>query len=253
MNPLSKKYGTYERQEELLDMLKTTHRFLTAKGIAYSLCGGTLIGAIRENGFVPWDDDVDIMMDRINYEKMINLFSTNHEDIGLELKRILWVHRIQKRGSSDDLHIPTIDVFVMDNSKENWMVRKLKTVLIMLLQGMMKKNQDYNGKSIVYKICLLFTKIIGMPFSDDTKYRWYTAIAKIGNNRKSEKITGYTDIFRLLNVRYTGKLFDELVGHKFEDTMLLITAEYDNYLATQYGDYMIPPTEEERVPQHAEL
>ena len=252
MNPLSKKYGIYERQEELLEMMKITHRFLTENGIAYSLSGGTLLGAVREGGFIPWDDDVDIMMDRINYEKMIKLFSTTHEDIGLELKRILWVHRIQKKGSADDLHVPTIDVFVMDNSPDNWMVRRIKTALIMLLQGMMKRRQDYSGKSFIYKLCLLFSKWCGMPFSDDIKFKWYTFISKIGNDVNTKCITGFTDEFKFLNVRYTGNLFDRYISHKFEDIKLPITEEYDNYLSSLYGDYMTPPPESERKPKHEE-
>ena len=124
MNPLSKKYGTYERQEKLLEMLKKTHNFLTENGISYSLCGGTLLGAIREGGFIPWDDDVDIMMDRANYDKMLRIFSTEYKEDSLELKRILWIHRIQEVGASDGLSEPTIDVFAMDNSPDNAIVRR---------------------------------------------------------------------------------------------------------------------------------
>lgn len=252
MNPLSKKYGTYERQEELLNMLKETHEFLTENGIKYSLCGGTLIGAIREGGFIPWDDDVDIMMDRTNYERMIELFSLGNEDCGFELKRILWVHRIQRKGTPDVLFVPTIDVFVMDNTPDNAIVRCIKVACIMLLQGMMKQKQEYDRHPFVYSFCLWVTKILGKPFSDDTKFKWYTAIAKIGNNDKTKFITGYTDAFNLLNVRYTGRLFDKLIMYEFEDTAFPVTAEFDNYLSSQYGEYMTPPKEEERIPAHGE-
>lgn len=249
MNILSKKYGTYEKQKELLGMLKTVHAFLVENEISYSLCGGTLLGAIREGGFIPWDDDVDIMMDRSNYEKFLETFSKKNMVNGLSLNRVLWVHRIQKKGTTG-LFVPTIDVFVMDNSPDNVLIRKVKTILIMFMQGMMKENQNYKNHSFFFKFCLFFTHMVGLLFADSTKFKWYTTIAKIGNGSKTECITGYTDSFNLLTLRYTGNLFDKLINHDFESLVLPITAEYDNYLSTQYGDYMTPPAEENRVPGH---
>ena len=64
---IENKYGALEYQQITLAMMKDIHRFLMSEGIKYSLCGGSLLGAIRESGFIPWDDDLDIMMDRENF------------------------------------------------------------------------------------------------------------------------------------------------------------------------------------------
>ena len=88
MGPGSEKYGTLERQTELLKMLKEVDIFFKTNGIVYSLCGGTLLGAVRHNGFIPWDDDVDLMVDRKNFEK----FHTVIENFkGYHLEHELWV------------------------------------------------------------------------------------------------------------------------------------------------------------------
>lgn len=63
------KYGVLSRQLELLQMMKDIHKFLVDNKIQYSLGGGSALGAVRENGFIPWDDDIDINFDIHNYEK----------------------------------------------------------------------------------------------------------------------------------------------------------------------------------------
>ena len=141
-------------------------------------------------------------------------------------------------------------MFVMDNCPDNEIVRKLKVVLIKMLQGMMKVDHDLGNQSSFYKACLLITRIMGKPFSEERKFKWYHRVAQIGNRKKTKYMTGYTDLFKLLSLRYSGKLFDAIARHKFEDIELPITSEYDSYLSTQYGDYMTPPKQEDRNPIH---
>ena len=63
-----------EIQQVSLDILKDVHQFCINNGIHYSLCYGTLLGAIRHNGFIPWDDDIDIMMPRPDYDRFVNTY-----------------------------------------------------------------------------------------------------------------------------------------------------------------------------------
>jgi phosphorylcholine metabolism protein LicD len=112
----------------------------------------------------------------------------------------------------------------------------------------MKTDIDYSQYSPLYKACLMIANLIGKPISDKRKYAWYLKVSSIGNKKNTKYITGYNDAFGLLSLRYTGKLFDAIIDHRFEDTVFPITAQYDNYLKTQYGDYMTPPEEDERVP-----
>lgn len=89
-------YGTKERQLDLLEMLREVDILLREAGIQYSLCGGTLLGAVREQGFIPWDDDVDIMVDRVNFNRLLAVFRSK-ENMEYVLNDVLWVRRIQRR------------------------------------------------------------------------------------------------------------------------------------------------------------
>lgn len=252
MNQLTDKYGTAERQAELLAMMKQIDALFESRGIRYSLCGGSLLGAVRENGFIPWDDDIDIMCDRDNYNKILMLFGNlKNSKCPYELRRHLWIDRIQRKDDHREaLTAATIDIFVMDHCPDHVLFRKLKVLVLRMLQGMMKEKPRKEQHTRMMLVLLWVTFIIGLPFSDNRKFSWYHRVSQWGNSRKTKYITGYNDFFNLLTLRYSGRLMDSFDKHIFEDTEFPITCEYDNYLTTQYGDYMTPPPEQERTAIH---
>lgn len=245
------KYGVRARQLELLEMYKELDKFLSDNGVRYTLCSGTLLGAIRHNGFIPWDDDIDIMMDRENYEKTIKLFEDKKDETRFVLNKILWIRRIQdKDDDSNSLKTPTIDIFVFDNVPDNAFLRKFKLFAIKLLQGMLKTDIDYAKFSVFYKICLFCTNVIGKLFTFNFKFKMYDRVARIGNKKDSEYLGSYYSTFNNLKHRYSKTLMKDIVYHQFEDMEAPIPVDFDGYLSKPYGDYMTPPKEEDRVSEH---
>jgi lipopolysaccharide cholinephosphotransferase len=75
-----------ELQSRLLEMLKWFHSFCMENNIKYYALGGTALGAIRHNGFIPWDDDIDVGMPREEYNKLIFLMSKKNENTQYEIE-----------------------------------------------------------------------------------------------------------------------------------------------------------------------
>lgn len=245
------KYGTRERQRELLVMLKKVDHFFQKHDISYSLEGGSLLGAIRHNGFIPWDDDVDLLVDRDNFNKILTAFNDHPNETPYHLNRYLWVYRIQEiADTSEGLLRPTIDIFVLDHCPDSRLKSGYKTFIIKMLQGMMKIEPDYNNKGLLMKICVSATHILGKMFSDEYLFKVYDSVSQMGNNEPSKYVAAYDYPFAYLDRRYHAQILDDLQLHTFEDTEFLITSEYEHYLTEVYGDYMTPPAEADRVSVH---
>lgn len=241
-------YNTRATQEDLLAMMKDIHAFFEREGITYSLAGGSLLGAVREDGFIPWDDDMDIMVDRENYERIKSAFGGCK---GYVLERDLWIYRIRReRDKKTDGYVPTVDIFVADNVPENKLRWKWKVFRLKVLQGMMKKKPDYKKYSFLHKLCIAATRFLGFFFTYDHKWKKYEKVSKVGNKKPTKYVALYNDLYRYLSIRYDADLMKNVTKHKFEDAEFYITEKYDHSLTVQYGDYMTPPPESERISAH---
>ena len=242
----SDKYHTSEIQDELLGMMKDVHKFFEEKQIRYSLCGGSLLGAVRHEGFIPWDDDIDIMVDRENYNKIVASF---HECPGYVIKNDIWLYRIYRAGEAEN-YGAVIDIFVMDKTPKSKATQKIIMLCVRMLQGMLKEKIHYSKYSLKYRMCLFFTHVLGLPFSYVRKFKWYNAVSQLGKDDEAESISMYDDTFDAIGICYEPNTMDRLALHKFEDTEFYITELYDSYLTKRYGQYMIPVEERDRVPLH---
>lgn len=246
---MDNKYGTLEIQTGLLSMMKKIHTIMVQNNIMYSLCGGTLLGAIRHNGFIPWDDDFDIVMTRKEFKKFLKKYS-EIADKPYTLERDGWVWRIRNKKELVNGVAPTIDFFLMDPVPKNRLVHCIQIALLCFLQGLLKEHYYWERYSFAYKICLKITYYLGKPFSSNRKFKVYNSISKWGYQNPSDKCSQFNDQFRAISIKYNSEVLDEYTLKQFEDTKFYITKQYDHYLTAQYGNYMILPPEENRKPMH---
>ena len=243
------KYGTYEIQEQLLELLKTFHDFCKSKQITYTVSSGTLLGAVRHKGFIPWDDDIDVITDRENYKKLFQYLPNDLLSIEHGSDESLWIDRVRPAHDVSDLK-PTIDVFIFDSIPRNHFKSFIKVMLLKMLQGMMKGKPDYSKFSITYKVVSFVTYYMGCPFSTLKKRQWYDIVSEWGNNRPFDTVMLSNDRFTGFRYKYPKDLLNNIIILPFEDTEICAMSRYDEYLTMIYGDYMTPPAETNRKPTH---
>lgn len=248
------KYGCLSTQVKLLELMKEFHAFAKANDIKYSLSYGSLLGAIRHKGFIPWDDDLDIMVDRNNYNKIIDKIAQN-ENLLVERDspQTIWVDRVRRIKDKEETEsgfIPTLDILVWDNVPESSLARKIKIFRILALQGMMKKNLTLSKGSFVMKVCSFCTFWFGKLFPAKMKSKMYREVSQIGDEKKTSYMANYNGEYADLRRVYDSRIFDEIVDVPFEDTSFSVVSDYHTCLTIQFGDYMTPPKMEDRNPRH---
>ena len=250
---INNQYGALEIQKKLLVLLKYFHSFCVDNDIKYSLDWGTLLGAVRHKGFIPWDDDIDIMVDRQNYDKICNKIKYN-ENLIIDdgSPESLWIKRI--RFSDERVYCgypPTIDVLVMDYAPNSKLVRKIKILLSLFMQGMLKVSPDFKKGNMFLRLCTMITFYMGKLLSRELKLRLYDALALGKSSTRNQDLTCYFEEFSCLGRYYKSTLLDELSILRFEDMDAYVVKDYHECLRIQFGpDYMTPPKMSERIQRH---
>ena len=243
-----------EQRRIQMDMLIEIDAFCKEKGIRYSLAFGTLLGAIRHKGFIPWDDDVDIMMpvdDMMRFKSCFHSDRMKYCDVDTEkhfeyaFSRIADTRTYNERGIIDKSYGVCIDLYPVvpvpsSESERDSFFSNAEKLLKIRLSAMSLKSLACRCLPIrtipgfdrivrKYHDFLLYPSV-SLPFE------YYYIIA--GHIALRNKMT------------YDFDLFDSLVDVPFEEYLFKATSHYDQFLTLRYGDYMTPPPLTERVPYH---
>lgn len=256
-----------EVQKVALDILKDVHEFCESHNIRYSLAYGTLIGAIRHKGFIPWDDDVDIVIPRPDYERFCKeyhstrgykLYSPDDPVNYMVFARICdnehTLVRTNRPWANEQTGI-WIDIFPLEGlpSDENefaTLVKKIRGVakkVYRLRFGKFLKLSETNGlKDFLY--CLV-KKILYSHYDIKSLNREHIQLMSSEEFDKADYY-GQLCVMDYPEKEHNPKEdFENYIKVSFADSEFYVMNGYDNILKRYYGNYMELPPEEKRVSQ----
>ncbi len=241
-----------------LKIMDNIHEYCMSNGIHYSLAWGSLLGAIRHKGFIPWDDDIDIMMPRRDYDKMANGIQNAYPDLWLQSfetdetyfyghsKLVKKGTKYTKFGHTSGVHV---DIFILEElpirkeafhnyfkkwSKLNSLI--WKTTRFPLKQGDSKIMYDLKSliKRFIYPsrstLIKSYNSFCHQIKTDEVLYYWYDNSNEL--------------------MFFSAKDLEDIILLPFEKARYCCISQYDFFLTQSYGDYMQLPPEEKRVLTH---
>lgn len=269
MNSKLTNYQTY-----IIDVLRYVCDFFERNNIRYFLAYGTMLGAVRHHGIIPWDDDADVFVPREDYERLLKmqgqLQTEGYDIISMESDNsYLTYAKIYDNNTSlwEVKQFPKmigvfVDIFPLDYSNEPYedVVNNVKRFSSL--------SRNFALAKSVYDIHDFFSYLKGFhiktawlvvkSFFYRKKKNYYDRVMK-EYYRQLQQTSGkyFIDYSSSVNVSKPGSViyesvwFDDYVMLQFEDFQARVPVGYDEYLKCRYGDYMQFPPESERVPGHS--
>lgn len=252
-------------QNRGLQLLLVVDAFCKKNNISYYLEGGTLLGAVRHKGFIPWDDDVDVTMLREDYDQFIKLagksfpeqyfVQTNDSDTDypfgfakiIDLKSKFMNNRNKFRTGF------CIDVVPIDNAHDNKLVHNINIFMIKVIQGLTKAKialDMYNYRGVIIKASVMIAALAGKVFTTKFLMSIQKMIATASNHRETKNKCIYCYPFDYLDRLFPSTVYKSIEMMEFEGYIFPAPTGWDQILTILYDDYMQLPPVEKRLPLH---
>lgn len=253
-----------ELQQTELIILKEIDRICKKHKIKYYLGEGSLLGAIRHQGFIPWDDDIDILMLRSDYEKFLsiapNIISKDFEIQHSSLVKNYWSPFIKVRYLGESFfkqkHIehltnnngPLIDIFPLDNvPKKDSIKQKIQVLTIKFNRGMLsyklKTRFPKKWKGYIVKFCSHFISVNRIHKTLNKTFIKY-------NNNNNKYIVNLASYYSYKKQTVPKNWYGKPRMVKFENLKMPVPKEAEKLLTSIYGNYKELPPVEKRVIKH---
>lgn len=264
--PIKLDLNTIRRlQLKQLDMLKYFKSFCDEHGLLFYFCGGCCIGTLRNKGFIPWDDDIDVFMPRDDYEKLPKLWKkyskaprflclkTNDEIFtGNIFTTIVDTSSTCVKTNQVNIDVPhglVMDVFPLDGCPKGFK-RKMQKIWAMVYGLFLSEVVPQNHGAVMR---LGGKVLLGVFHSRKLRTKIWRFAEKKMSQYKIDDCDCITELCagpKYMGLEYPKEIFESACLKEFEGMMMPIPAGYDNYLKMAFGDYMKLPPKNCRVPHH---
>lgn len=261
-------------QDKILSILKEFINICEENNLTYYALGGTLLGAVRHKGFIPWDDDIDIGMPREDYEKFkkiaSNVLPENYKFLSedtLNYKKAFSVIRddstkiIMNYSNEEQEESLWIDIFPLDGMPSNPLKKKYHSyrylytrMMVQLSQFNSLVNQKKENRPWFEKVIIRIANVVKIEKVVSFSWAQKKYLQTIKKYSFNEGFAGnYTGAYKLREI-VPSDYFGQPVLLQFEDLKLSCPHKFREYLTAIYGaDYMQLPPEEKRVFHHYEI
>ncbi len=255
-----------ELQLKQLPMLEYFRDFCEKNGLTFYLIGGGLIGALRNGGFVSWDDDVDVMLPREDYEKLPGLWREQHADGRFRLLKtddemftgnifitITDTSCTMVKTNQTEVDIPhglVLDVFPLDVAPDGRFARKMQFVWTMIYSLFLAQIvPENNGGLMAFGSRVLLGIFRGKKIRNRI---WRMAERHMTKYKLSENkcVTELCAGPKWMRPEYPKRIYEGVDYVTFEGLRMPCMKGYDEYLTMVFGDYMTPPPKEQQKPHH---
>ncbi len=255
------------RELQLIEtgMLQDISRVCRENGLRFFMAEGSLIGAVRHHGFIPWDDDVDLAMPREDYRRFLELapaaLGSKYEVQHSTTVKNYWSPFIKVRLLTGDkkfqqLHIahltenngPLIDIFPLDSVPAAASVaQRLNSRKIRFYRGMItRKLGCVEARTLTDRI----VKFLGNLYTVEGLHRRLEKLHTKFNSPHNAYVVNWASYYPVEKETFPKEAFERPVFVPFEDFEMPVPSGYDAVLTTIYGDYMTPPPEDKQVIKH---
>lgn len=250
-----------ELKKTQLDILDKVASFCEDNSIYYWLDCGTLLGAIRHNGYIPWDDDIDIGMLRPDFDRFIRMFNGTDSrykvycidttpNFFYMYAKVLDTETVLYEPDENGVKISiNIDVFVYDNAPDD--DKQLKSAFdkrdFYRDASVLRTLNNKPSGSFARRSFIRILRVLLKPFPKNFFIRKMSANAKKYNSTETKRVGNFSSHTRTCCDK---SVFDSFIYHDFEGRRYKIPIGYDEWLKSFYGDYMKLPPVEKRVSHH---
>lgn len=255
-----------EIQEKSFRILQEIDRVCKCAGLTYYIYSGTLLGAVRHKGFIPWDDDIDLVMLRDQYEKFPEACREylDHEQFVLQTiysdslssngwmkvhdKNTAFISGTRRKGAMEGINV---DIFPVDNVPDSDFIMNIRARIIDKVNFIYQYRFLKHSRNASFKM-RVFQSLVNLipPWNEQKFKRAYDRYIQRYNKYKTKRVVYFS------NAKYTLKVvprscFDAIVELPFEMDIFPAPSNWEKVLEIRYGaDYLKPPPESQRISQH---